>query len=846
MPETSVAAVPHIFRLGGLPRRLVVSRVLFWTLVGVTAVATAISVFQAVQWVHKPFPGFLINARMVVTWMGPNHWTGVQAGLKFPDKILGVNDLPVSTPGDLYDNISRASIGTPLTYLIERNHQQIQVTIPTMRFTWYDLTIVWGTLLVIGLSFALLGIVVFILKPDTNVSWAFQLTCFFTCLITLLGFDVESTHKFIRGYNFANTYCAAAVCHLSLVFPETSPLVDRRPWVLVLPYLLSTVLFIPMDLLYPRPEFLRFVTLGYAYLAMSVTGLLASTVWTFVKRTEALSRARAKVVLVGALFGLPIPAITPMVSSLGATVGGISVKFTTLPLLIFPASIAYAIAKHNLFDVDVYIKRTVGYAMMTAVVALAYFTVQTVVSTFVLRPVFGPQAESIYPIVFALLVVFVFNPVNRKVQEAVERLFFRKSYDYKATIASVSEALSTLVDLNAFITKVVQTVRKDLFVDRAGVILLDTRKQECQSLFFGERSDQPQEAVSDPCLAYDDPLLTLLAREKKLITKYDIAEDPRYAYVRESCGRKFSELGASLALPLFHQDEVTGVLALGYKKSGHFYSREDVDLLKTLSTMASTAIEQAREKDQREVLMQLFSKHVSPEVAESLWQQRDQFLDGGRPRSQKFTVTVMFTDLEGFSSVSEQFDPQVLMSWLNTYMEMITKTVMEHGGVVDDYFGDGVKVNFGVPLPRTTEAEIRQDAVNAVTCALALDKEMIQLNAVMKERNLPTLRMRIGINTGPVVAGSLGSAERMKYTTLGDTVNTASRLETFAKELSLPHLAERPCRILVSEATFQHVRDHVRAERVGEMALRGKEQQIVAYCIVGRATEPAPVRSAHS
>ena len=178
------------------------------------------------------------------------------------------------------------------------------------------------------------------------------------------------------------------------------------------------------------------------------------------------------------------------------------------------------------------------------------------------------------------------------------------------------------------------------------------------------------------------------------------------------------------------------MLVLGYKKSGHFYTREDVELLQTLSAMTSTAIEHSREKGQRAVLMQLFSKHVSPQVAEALWEQREQFLEGGRPRSQSLIVTSMFTDLQGFSTISEKQDPEVLMKWLNTYMDMVTTTVMEHGGVVDDYFGDGVKINFGVPVPRTTEAEIGRDAINAVTCALAMEAKMVVLNETMASQGL--------------------------------------------------------------------------------------------------------------
>ncbi|HZC81426.1 MAG TPA: adenylate/guanylate cyclase domain-containing protein, partial [Nitrospiraceae bacterium] len=283
-----------------------------------------------------------------------------------------------------------------------------------------------------------------------------------------------------------------------------------------------------------------------------------------------------------------------------------------------------------------------------------------------------------------------------------------------------------------------------------------------------------------------------------------------------------------------------------YKKSGHFYTREDIDLLKTLSTMTSTAIEQSREKGQKAVLMQLFSKHVSPQVAESLWEQREQFLEGGRPKSQSMTVTAMFTDLQGFSTISEKQTPEVLMNWLNVYLDMMTTTVMEHQGVVDDFFGDGVKINFGVPIPRETEDEIRQDAVNAVNCALAMAQKMITLNGRMASEGQQPLRMRIGIYTGPVVAGSLGSADRMKYTTIGDTVNTAARLESFDKDLVIARVIDSPCRILIGESTLRHVESRFDVEQVGELSLKGKSEMVGAYCVIGRMNALSPVQEAEA
>jgi adenylate cyclase len=241
-----------------------------------------------------------------------------------------------------------------------------------------------------------------------------------------------------------------------------------------------------------------------------------------------------------------------------------------------------------------------------------------------------------------------------------------------------------------------------------------------------------------------------------------------------------------------------------------------------------------QEKKERALLMQLFSRHVSPEVAEAIWQERDQFMDGGRPRSQKFTVTVLFTDLKGFTSVSEKIDPQALLDWLNLYMEAMAQLVMEHGGVVDDYFGDAIKADFGVPLPRVTQAEIAQDAVAAVNCALAMERELKRLNSSLQQQDLATVNMRIGIFTGPVVAGSLGSAQRLKYTTVGDTVNVASRLESFEKDLTDPDLAYSPCRILVGETTLRHLDHQFVTKKVGEANLKGKDEKVTIYRVIGR------------
>ena len=252
----------------------------------------------------------------------------------------------------------------------------------------------------------------------------------------------------------------------------------------------------------------------------------------------------------------------------------------------------------------------------------------------------------------------------------------------------------------------------------------------------------------------------------------------------------------------------------------------------TLSGSLGTAWSLKKERQERDLLMRLFGKHVDEEIAENIWQARHQIVTEGRIPARKLTVTVMFADMEGFTSVAEQLSPQDLMNWLNTYMEGLAGVVRTHKGIIDDYYGDGIKVNFGVPLPRTTDKAIGQDAINAVQCGLAMRREVLRLNETRGHPSYPVVRIRIGIATGPAVAGSLGSADRLKYTTMGDTVNVAARLEQLGKEAGDSEKESTGGTLLIGETTCQYLDSSWDLKRVGEVLLRGKKEGVDVYQVL--------------
>lgn len=258
-----------------------------------------------------------------------------------------------------------------------------------------------------------------------------------------------------------------------------------------------------------------------------------------------------------------------------------------------------------------------------------------------------------------------------------------------------------------------------------------------------------------------------------------------------------------------------------------------------VNAMVVTAWLLNREKQDRTILMSLFSRHVSSEVAQAVWEKRDQFLEKGRLRPQKLVVTTVFTDLEGFTTVAENLEPNTVLDWLNTYMERMVNIINNHGGMVDDYHGDMIKADFGVFRLGQTEENKRQDVKNAVSCAVALEQEMRHLNTQWQQQGLPEVRMRIGIQTGPVVVGSLGSEQRLKFTTIGDSVNIASRLESFQKDSLETWSKDEVCRILIGEMTKQYLGDHPWGiKEVGMITLRGKANGISVYRLVTKTADP--------
>ena len=242
------------------------------------------------------------------------------------------------------------------------------------------------------------------------------------------------------------------------------------------------------------------------------------------------------------------------------------------------------------------------------------------------------------------------------------------------------------------------------------------------------------------------------------------------------------------------------------------------------------------ESNERKQLLHLFEKHVSPQVASTLWEKRDEFFvtGGGGVKPDYLTATVLFTDLANFTTLSEGMEPLELMTWLNDYMNEMSNIIIAEGGMINKYIGDAIMAIFGVPVKKTDDAGIKADALSAVESALRMREKLQLLNQHWQAQGLPTIGMRIGIHTGILVAGTLGGQQRMEYTVIGDTVNVASRLESFDK--TIVSEADPHCRILIGEPTWQLVHSNYETRPIGDCQLKGKHKILKIYDVLHRTT----------
>jgi adenylate cyclase len=221
--------------------------------------------------------------------------------------------------------------------------------------------------------------------------------------------------------------------------------------------------------------------------------------------------------------------------------------------------------------------------------------------------------------------------------------------------------------------------------------------------------------------------------------------------------------------------------------------------------------------EERERFRDTFAKYHSEEVAEKLLS--GQVGIGGERKE----ALILFTDLRGFTSLSEASSPEQVVESLNEYLAMVVAIVRKNGGIIDKFIGDSVMATWGIPFLGPN------DAHHAVTACLEIRAGLKSLNKSRLKRGAVELRIGMGLHLGTVVAGNIGSAERMEYTVIGDAVNTAARIESMTKELDTD--------FLISHSLKSKLEDKFSFESKSKILLRGKSEATEVFTVNQSATQ---------
>ena len=230
-----------------------------------------------------------------------------------------------------------------------------------------------------------------------------------------------------------------------------------------------------------------------------------------------------------------------------------------------------------------------------------------------------------------------------------------------------------------------------------------------------------------------------------------------------------------------------------------------------VTTLPVTLMRYIVEARKRAFIHEAFSHYLAPEIVDDLARNPDRLSLGGEERE----MTAMFSDIENFTSFSEGMDPERLVHFLNLYLTAMSNIILEHGGTIDKYEGDAIISFFGAPVP------MQDHALKCVQSALLQQLELNRLRQEWMAEGYPEIRVRIGINSGPMVVGNMGTSNHMNYTMIGDNVNLASRLEGVCKVYHTP--------VLISSEVFALVRDAAPCRFIDRVRVVGRAAAVDIY-----------------
>jgi len=554
-----------------------------WKFVAAATVAVAIALictFNSLLWLNRPFPGFFVWPNLFVPAVGAPDWTGYVAGVPYESRLTEVDEEPVQSAEDVYRLIRYEGPEEDLTYTFESpdGGAQVQLTVPTMRLGVDDYLWSLGTYLVIGSMLTLLGFAVYLIRPDRPGARAMLVASAIWGLYLVTSADMVGPAWFQPLYLMLRAIAPVALVHLALSFPVQRRVLRRHRWLLPALYLCGAAMGLADNLAFER-SFTAFIALGRVHAAAMIVGgavLIGLLVLSLLFPPSAAARQRTKIAAGGGLIAF----VSPVAGYFLSSVLGVSIPFNYLaiPLAVFPVAIGWAIVKDDLFEVDAIIRRAVAWAILTGVIAAVYL-----LGVGLLEVWFAGRTSRIAQLFFLLLLVAVLNPVHNQVQRAIDYLFARGTYDYRKIVDEASQALATLLDLETVVERILAAITETIHVEFGAVWLRGEGGSYRLQSVVGDAAALPKK------LEADSTLIKRLTRRPQ----HFLAEEALFGRDGHP-SEELARLGTHLLVPMAFERRVVGLIALGAKQSGRFFSGEDLALLRTLANQGAVAVQNAR------------------------------------------------------------------------------------------------------------------------------------------------------------------------------------------------------------------------------------------------------------
>jgi adenylate cyclase len=380
-----------------------------------------------------------------------------------------------------------------------------------------------------------------------------------------------------------------------------------------------------------------------------------------------------------------------------------------------------------------------------------------------------------------------------------------KSQQKLAILLEVSKGLTRAVDVDTILAKIVGYAYQTLDVDRVAILLLDEHDELVPKIARDKRGADAPRTVPQS-------IARQAVREKVALLTDNAGEDERFG------GQSIvmQQVRSAICAPLIgSEDRVLGVLYVDNPSVAHRFSDDDLEFLVAFAGIAAVAIENSQfaERIRREALVRSnFERYFAPQLAARIADSAQATKLGGDKRP----VAVLFSDIRGFTPLSETMKPEEIATLLTEYFTEMVECVFRQGGMLDKFIGDAVMAQWGAPLANADDADCALKAAIDMLAALEL------LNERWRAQGRPTLQIGIGLNYGEAFAGNIGSERRLEFTVIGDTVNTAKRLCD----------AAGPGEILLSDGMRRALSSPPPLEQRPPMELKGKSQPLPVYHVL--------------